>query len=202
METKPSFTAYLAKTVRIVTIPAILVTVLIVTLYFAEPHIFNSYADAVLAVVFLGIFPMLAYPFQYLIPKLKEKGRACQRMLAFIFCLLGYTAGFIYGFAAHVSAELLFVFITYFISVILLTFVNKVIKVKASGHACSITSPCLFIAKFCGWYYIFPCLIVAAASVWASLYLKRHTVKELLSGLLVCVVSFVIALVLYLFLIR
>lgn len=202
MNEKTAFPDYLAKTIRIITIPAILVTVLIVTLYFTEPYIFTSYVDAVLAVVFLGIFPMLAYPFQYCIPKLKEKGRACQRKLAFIFSLLGYTAGFIYGFAARVSAELLFVFITYFVSVIILTFVNKVIKVKASGHACSITSPCLFIAMFCGWYYIFPCLIVAAASVWASLYLKRHTAKELLSGSLVCMVSFVIALLFYLFLIR
>lgn len=74
---------------------------------------------------------------------------------------------------------------TYFISVVLLTFVNKVLKVKASGHACSITAPCLLIAMFCGWYHIFPCLLIAAASVWASLYLKRHTVKELLFGALI-----------------
>lgn len=74
---------------------------------------------------------------------------------------------------------------TYFISVVLLTFVNKVLKVKASGHACSIIAPCLLIAMFCGWYHIFPCLLIAAASVWASLYLKRHTVKELLFGALI-----------------
>lgn len=106
MENRKTPASRLAKAIRIITVPAILVTALIVTLYFTERYIFNTYVDAVSAIVFLGILPILAYPFQYAVPALRQKGRTCQRKLAFLFSLLGYTAGFIYGFAAKTSTEL------------------------------------------------------------------------------------------------
>lgn len=127
-ERKP-FAKYLAKALRVITVPAILVAALIVTLYFAVPHIFRGYADAVWAAVFLGAVPVAAYPFQYAVPALRRKGRNCHSKLTFIFSIAGYTAALIYGITAKTTPELLSVFTSYFVSVVILTFVNKALKI-------------------------------------------------------------------------
>lgn len=188
-----------ARIVRIITVPAVLVTAFLLILYFIRGDLFSSYWEMIAGIGFLGIFPILAYPFQLLIPSLKKKGRKGQRLLAFVFSLVGYTGGLLYGIIAGVSAALLFIFITYFVSVILLTVMNKVFKIRASGHACSITAPCFFLIYFCGWYFCFPCILIAAASFWSSLHLKRHTKSELISGVAVCLVSLIISLLFYYF---
>ena len=60
-----------------------------------------------------------------------------QRKLAFIFSLIGYATALLWAILVHTSKELLMICATYFISVVILTFFNKVLKKRASGHACS-----------------------------------------------------------------
>ena len=199
---KKSVADKIAKIIRVITLPPILFTSMSLILYFVNTDVFNSYIELIVAILLLGICPILAYPIQLCIPALKKGGRKSQRTLAFIFSLIGYTAGLFYGIFGNVLPKLKFVFILYFVAAVILAFVNKVIKIKASGHACSSVAPCLILTYLCKWYCIFPCLAVIALSVWASIRTKRHTIFELLLGAIVSVIAFVIALLFYIFLIR
>ena len=78
--------------------------------------------------------------------------------------------------------NLLYISVTYLLSVFLLTAVNKLTPLHASGHGCSLCGsvflPCLFL----GGVAFIPGAIFFAAALWASVYLKRHTVREFLLG--------------------
>lgn len=185
-----------AKIIRVITIPPIMVTGMILILHFAKTGVFHTSLDAVMAIVTLGILPVLAYPMQKIIPKLNAKGRDGQRSLAFVMSIIGYTISVIYGLIMKSGKETMLIFLTYFFSVIILTFFNKVVHVKASGHACSITAPLVFLVYFIGVKTILPCILIAALVVWSSLQLKRHTVKELTMGAVSCLIAFLVAMLL------
>lgn len=184
-----------AKCIRAVTVPPVLVTVMLVVLYEKCMVIFHGVRDLWVSLVWLGICPVLAYPLQKILPGWREKGRPGQRKLAFICSMVGYLIAAVYGLAAHVSLELQLIFNTYLLSVILLAFLNKVIKKRASGHACSITGPLIFLAYFVSWKMAAFCIFIGGMSFWASLKLKRHLPTDLLAGSGTCFVSFAIALV-------
>lgn len=181
----------LAKIIRIITVPPILVAELIIVLLFRRPDIFYSAVDYAVALIFLGLFPILVYPIWAMIPKLKKTGREGQRNLAFVGTVVGYTLAFLYSELGRVTSELKLVFGTYFIAVLLLTFMNKVLKVRASGHACSVVAPAVFLCYFCGWHTLPLCVLIIAVSFWGSLTLKRHKPMELFYGSTVCVISFI-----------
>ena len=183
----------IARIIRVITIPPILVSAMIVILYWKSRYFFGGVSDYVISLIGLGIFPVLAYPIQFMIPKLKEKGREGQRNLAFIGSVIGYFLAFLYGEMIGASAELRFIYRTYLIAVLLLVFMNKVLKKRASGHACSIMAPLLFLSYFVGWKVCIGCILIAASSFWASLVLKRHKASDLIAGSLVCIISFGIA---------
>lgn len=187
----------IAKIIRIITVPPFLVAALIIILYFQKSDIFRGITDYTAALVFLGLFPVLVYPIWAVIPKLKEKGREGQRNLAFIGTLIGYTFAFLYGELSGAVPELKLIFRTYFIAVLLLTFANKVLKKRASGHACSVVSPTLFLYCFVGWYTLSVCIFIIAVSFWGSLTLKWHKPMEFLGGSIVCILSFISAYLMY-----
>lgn len=87
----------LAKIIRIITVPPILVAELIIVLLFRRPDIFHSAVDYAVALIFLGLFPILVYPICAMIPKLKKTGREGQRNLAFVGTVVGYTLAFLYS---------------------------------------------------------------------------------------------------------
>ena len=185
-----------AKLIRIISVPPIIITFLLVILNAARPGIFRNNIEVLTSIILLGIVPVLAYPFQLLSSSLGAMGRTMQRKLAFIFSLIGYSTALLWAIWVHVSKELLMICATYFISVVILTFFNKVLKKKASGHACSITGPLVFLIYLVDWKLIFPCLIIAMLIFWSSLYLQRHTKTDLfwgvLSNLLAFALSFII----------
>lgn len=180
----------LAKVIRVITVPPLLIIVLLILLYNFRADIFNSPWELLWLLLLLGIVPVLAYPLQLLLPGWKAKGREGQRKLAFILSIAGYTAAMAVGYGMHVSNDLQLICNTYFISVVLLAILNKLFHVRASGHACSMTGPLVFLIYYIGWIYLPISLIVAAAVIWSSLYLKRHTVKDLILGILVCLAAF------------
>lgn len=185
-----------AKILRIISVPPVMVTFLLVILNTTRPDIFRNNVEVLTSVILLGIVPVLAYPFQLLSSSLKNMGRPMQRKLAFIFSLIGYSTALLWAILIHTSKELLMICTTYFISVVILTFFNKVLKKRASGHACSITGPLVFLIYLVDWKLIFPCLLIAAFIFWSSLYLQRHTKTDLfygvLSNLLAFALSFII----------
>ncbi len=181
-----------AKTIRIFTIPPILVSVLLCAIYFLHPGVFLHTWDYPMALLCLAIIPTLAYPLQPFIPGFKGKGRSSQRSLAFIMSAIGYTVGVIYAFVSNAADEYKFILSAYFLSIILLLIFNKGFHLKASGHACGILGPLLFAVFFLGWEWAIPCAVTAAGVAWSSVTLSRHTPRELLLGGLCALVSFAV----------
>ena len=179
-----------AKIIRIISVPPIMITSLLVMLNATRADIFCSSTEVFISIILLGVVPVLAYPFQFLSSSMREKGRSMQRKLAFIFSLVGYSSALLWAVIVHVSKELLMICSTYFMSVIILTFFNKVLKKRASGHACSVTGPLVFLIYLVNWKLIFPCLIIAILIFWSSLYLQRHTKTDLFYGMLSNLLAF------------
>ena len=185
----------IAKAIRVLSVPPVMVSVLILILAFSKDGIFRSTLEIVITIVLLGFVPILAYGLQKILPGFKEQGREGQRKLAFITNLVGYSAAFLWALIADVENALLLICSTYFFSVVFLTICNKGLHYRASGHACSITGPLVLLIYFFGWKVIIPCLVIAALIIWSSIYLKRHTVKEIVGGIVVCLLSFTLSLV-------
>lgn len=172
----------LAKAVRIATVPPVMVTALILILTFACSGVVKSGVEAGAAIVCLGVLPVLAYPLQGLFPSWRSRGREGQRKLAFLFSLIGYTLALLFGIAAKAGRAMMLVFWTYFISVLLLTLCNAVIKVRASGHMCSVAAPMLLLVYFLDWRAAVPCALLFGLVAWSSVMLKRHTTGEVVLG--------------------
>ncbi len=183
--------AVLAKIVRVITIPPIMICTLIAILAFFCDNIFIGVTDMLMSALFLGIFPVIAYPVSYIIPKLSARDK--QRNLAFVFTGIGYLAAILYGLIASVTPNLMLIYMTYFMSAVVLTIVNKVIKVRASGHACACVGPLLFLMYFISFKVMLPCLLLIAVIVWASRTLNRHSLRELALGAATSVVSFAVS---------
>lgn len=175
----------LAKGIRVLTVPPLLVSGMLIILTVSLDHFCDSGTQMVLAILLLGILPILAYPLQRLLPT-KGEVREEQRNIAFVLTFTGYLTAFIFSMAGTCGRELRYIIVSYFISMLLLVFFNKVLHVRASGHACSVTGTLYFLSFFLGKQAVIPCICIAAAVVWASLRLKRHTVQEIFWGAAVC----------------
>ncbi len=187
----------IAKAIRIVTVPPVIVSILILILVKVKPEMFRSIWEPFFSVLCLGIVPALAYPVQPLIPALKKDRREGQRTLAFIFTAAGYAVAFAVGYAVHVDRMLQFLYNGYFLSVLVLVFFNKILHIRASGHATSITGPLIFLIFFTGPYALLPCILTEVLVFWSSLYLKRHKLTDLALGALVCLLAFAAAYLIY-----
>ena len=175
----------LAKGIRVLTVPPVLITGMLVVLTVSLDNFCSNMMQMTLAILFLGLVPVLAYPIQKLLPS-KGEVREEQRNIAFILTFTGYLTALICSIAGNCGRELRYIIVSYFISMSLLVFFNKVLHVRASGHACSVTGTLYFLSFFLGRAAIIPCLGIAIAVVWSSLHLKRHTIKEIFWGSAVC----------------
>lgn len=182
-----------AKAIRTCTIPPLVVTMLLVFLYFVRSEIFRNAWDLVLAIMFLAIVPTLAYPLQSVLPHYRDMDkREGQRKLAFLMSITGYITGFLLSVISGVSIELKFIYATYVLSVIILIIFNKGLKFRASGHACGVFGPLIHAVYFMGWGWLLPCALAVYAVVWSSLFLMRHTKGELLWGGISAATAFVV----------
>lgn len=178
-----------AKIIRILTVPPIEVFVMLTILYKKYGNIFASIKEYFVAILFLAVIPMCAY----ILPAKssdKENARNHQRNLAFAFNFLSYLMAILIGYFASFSHMLLQILTAYFLSVLLLTFFNKVVHIRASGHACSCTLPYLILSFYFGRIALLICLILYFAEFWASVELKRHTKVEFLLGSLTACLIF------------
>lgn len=182
-----------AKSVRVVTIPPILVLALLTILIGNFDEFYTGVLDYALAVVFLMLIPTLAYPAQMLHPVWRTQGRACQRKLAFIFSVIGYSVGLSLAIINRAQPKLLTIYIGYFCSVLLLTVFNKGLKIHASGHAAGVTGPLLYFAVFSNAWLVPVAALLYVAIIWSSVKMKRHTVTEFILGTLCSVLAFIIS---------
>ncbi len=183
----------LAGVIRIITVPPIMVIGLLLILYFCSPQPFGTLPELLIAILLLGLVPVLAYPSQPLFPRYRQKGREGQRELAFVFTGVGYTIAFLWALLAGISPAVRTVCAGYFFSALLLTLCNKVLHRRASGHACSAVGPLLFLIYYFGWRMLLPSVVIAALIAWASVTLRRHTPTDLLWGTLCSMFGFAIA---------
>jgi len=180
----------IAKAVRVVTIPPLMVTAVLLILWFFVEGVYRGAGDLAAAIAALGLFPVLAYPVSIIIPSIRKGGRKSQRRLAMIFSVIGYVGGMIYAFAAKVQKPLMLIFVSYMLSLIVLVVFNWVIRLRASGHACSMAGPLVLLVYFLGWQYVFLCAALMALVFWSSLTLKRHKLSELIIGVVCTLVGF------------
>ena len=192
---EPSSTkARIARLIRAVTVPPVLVCSLLLILFFCRRSLFSGVASLVWSLVFLALVPLSAYPLSAVLPGWRKKGREGQRNLAFVMNLAGYAAALLYGLFTRSSAGRMLIYWTYFLSVAVLLILNKIVRLRASGHACSIAGPLILLCWFLGWVGVLPCLAVFGAVLWSSLALKRHTLRELLIGALSAFAAFSLSL--------
>ena len=190
----------IAKVIRVLTIPPIIISVLLILLFAHNNGVFNSLSELLISVTFFGIVPVLAYPVSHIIPKIREKGRDGQRALAFVFTILGYIFAVIYSLSAPTSNGLKFICVTYLMSALFLVVFNKLLHIKASGHACSTVGPLTLAVYYLGIHALPVSVITALLTAWSSVKLKRHTVSDLFFGAFVClpgsILSYIIVYVL------
>lgn len=182
-----------AKTVRVITIPPMLVFALLTILLGNFGEFYRGFADYLAALTFLMIIPTLAYPVQMMVPAWKVQGRPFQRKLAFVFSVTGYTMGLALALLSKVEPKLLSIYVGYFTSVIFLTIFNKGLKIHASGHAAGITGPLLYLAVYSEIWMVPIAAILYVAIIWSSLKIKRHTASEFLLGTLCSVAAFIVS---------
>mgnify|MGYP002672864937 CR=1 FL=1 len=183
----------IAKVIRVLSVPPIMVSVFILILASNKKYIFTHVSQIIIMILLLGIVPALAYVLSNMISTVKIKGREGQRKLAFITTLIGYTIALLWAVITDVSKDLMLICLMYFTSVLLLTICNKGLHFRASGHASSFTGPLILTIYFMGWKVIIPPVFIAILIVWSSVYLKRHTLKELAGGMIVNIFSFIIS---------
>lgn len=174
----------LAKIIRICSIAPFMACVMLSTLFFRNSDIFGSTLNFLLAILFLTILPVLAYPLQPIIPHFKNRGRDGQRELAMVFAVCGYIMGCVICFISNSTTSLWIIYLEYLFSGLCILICNKLFHLKASGHACGVVGP---ICLLC--YFRVPVLItgllITLMVYWASLKMGRHTFPQLLGGSLI-----------------
>lgn len=187
----------ISKIIRVITVPVFVSFVLLLILWLVNPAFFQSTVHFVLAVIFICLLPMLAYPISYFIPKLKVKGREFQRKLAIALSLVGYFAGFAISLLTNSPAMELVVYSTYFFSGLLLIVCDTFFGIKASGHSCSLTGPIAVLTYAISPFYLFGLLLLGLVYA-SSIILKRHTIWQLLIGSALSVIAFIISAIIFL----
>jgi len=172
----------LFKFIRKITMPPVFAAALLIIVYITHTSYFGSIWHLFGALFFLSILPTLAYPLQRFFKKYKDRGREGQRSLAMIFSFAGYLLGTITAFVFSAPTELKIIYLEYLLCGIGMLLLNKVFKVKASGHACGIVGPVLLFLYF-GLYI--PAIIgtVLILPVYiSSVRTKQHTLLQLIGG--------------------
>lgn len=145
-----------------------------------------------MGVLFLTILPISAYPLQPLIPKYRDQKREGQRNLAILMGVTGYIIGILWAIIFDIPESLLFIFMVYFLSGIGIVIFNKLIKLRASGHACGVMGPFLILINFIGSKAILGILVIISV-FWSSIKMKRHTPLQLILGTMIPVVAFLLS---------
>ena len=177
----------LAHVIRIISIPPVMVSLLVLVLALFADRFFSSKMDVAAMLVCLALIPLAAYPLSWMIPYVREKGREGQRNLAFVLSLAGYVLGWFYAKFFNPNRHQIFVYTIYLLSVLLLLLWNKVFHLRASGHGCSVTGPVVLAGYYLGLVGIIIGTACYLSIFWASVSAKRHKWDEFLGGSVLCI---------------
>ena len=183
--------------IRKITVPPVFAASLLIIAYIIYPNYFGSIWHVLGGLLFLCILPLLAYPLQKYIPHFKDKGRDGQRSLAMIFSAVGYLLGTLVAFVTHAPVELKIIYLEYLLCGIAMLVLNKVFKLKASGHACGIVGPVLLMLYFKMYILAIVGTLLIIPVYVSSLKTKRHTAPQLIGGSFIPLVALGIICLLY-----
>jgi len=180
-------TLKLANFLRKITAPPFEALVFVIALYIRKRELFHSPYEAATAALCLAVIPFSVYAFR--LPREK------QRSFAMIVSSAGYIALFALGLIMHSERTLICIYLMYVLSVAVLLVFNKLLKVRASGHACAITGPALILCALVGGWWYPVCILGYCATLWASVKTNRHTAREFLLGSAAYLMAAAIALI-------
>lgn len=173
-----------AKIIRVMTLAPLMACVMLVIVFCTRPEEMGGVEEFVFSLLFLVVFPLLAYPLQRFIPGYKDKGRDGQRNLAIIFAVSGYVFGCLLNLLLHSPTGMWVIYLGYLLSGLGVFAFNRFFHLKASGHACGVAGPAALLVYF-RLPAVIPGLVILALTWWASLRMKRHTWQQLLGGTLI-----------------
>lgn len=180
------------KVIRVVTVAPVLALIMTIIVAGNCEGIFPFPWHLAYSMFFLGVLPLLAYPFQKYIPGYRDKGREGQRNLAIIFAVAGFAAGCVMSFVFPASDGLRVIFLEYVCGALGVLVFNKGFHIRISGHACGALAPVALFLYF-GLYGAAAAGTVLAVLVFvASIKTKRHTFFQLIGGGLVPLISIVV----------
>ena len=179
----------LAKIIRILTIAPLGAFVLVTLLFLLRQESFGNLTAYLLAVFYLTVLPVSAYPLQPLIPGFRKQGREGQRNLAILMANAGYLCGILTLCFTSASRMQWTIYLTYLFSGLGIILFNKFLKIKASGHACGIVGPIALSVYHIGIYGILAGSLIFLLMCWSSVTLKRHTPSQLLWGSILPIVA-------------
>lgn len=175
----------ISKGMRIITLAPLMAFATVTVLFINKCAFFGGTYNFIMALLFLTVLPLLAYPLQPYIPHFKDKGRDGQRTLAMIFAVCGYILGCVTGLALSAPSLVMFIYLEYLLSGMVILIFNKVFKLRASAHACGIIGPAVMLAYF-GVVWTLPIgVILYFAAFWASVRMKRHTPLQFIGGAII-----------------
>ncbi len=168
--------------IRKITVPPTFAATLLILGFVICPEYFGSAWNLISGLVFICVLPLLAYPLQKYIPRFKDKGRAGQRSLAMIFSAVGYLLGTLIAFLTKAPTEYKIICMEYLLCGIAMLVLNKVFKLKASGHACGIVGPVLMMIYFKMFIPAAVCSLLIIPVFISSVKTKQHTAWQLVGG--------------------
>ncbi len=178
--------------IRKITIPPVFAVVLLCSVYVTHPAAIGSVWQLIAGILFLAGLPTLAYPLQKYIPHFKDKGRDGQRNLAMLFSFAGYLLGTVVTLWQDAPVELKIIYLEYLFCGISMLVLNKVFKLKASGHACGVIGPMIMMVYLGLYIPAAICALFAVPVYISSVKTKRHTPMQLLGGALIPLVMLLI----------
>ena len=187
-----SFMKKLGMIIRKITIPPVFALVLLISVCLSNLNNISILLHAIEGVIFIAIFPVLAYPLQKHIPAYKDKGREGQRSLAIIFSFAGYLIAVIIAFLFKAPEIIKFIYLNYLFCGFSILLCDIVFKLKASGHTCGVTGPLITMVYFKLYIPAIICALFAVPVFIASIYTKRHTPLQVLGGAIIAFVALVV----------
>ena len=181
----------LAYAIRKLTLAPLLAAFMLIYLYSVQPEIFftvpvgKSIHVLIRQLLFLSLFPLLAYPMQPLIPAFRDKGRDGQRHLAMLFAFAGYLLNCILNTCMDTPKELRWIGWVYLLSGIMILLLNRLCGFRASGHAAGVGAVAGIPVVLGHQNALIVSLPLLLCVCWASIKMKRHTLSQFIVGLVI-----------------
>lgn len=182
----------LAKIIRVITIAPVMAICLILLLLVNTNNTFNNVCDLLMSIIFIVFIPTTSYILQKKFSVFSGDMRTGERKLAIVFSFFAYTILLIYALLSDTLELYKIMVLTYFLSGTMIFLFTFIFKINASGHMCGVSGPVALLFYVFGtwWGFLFLLLIAVA---WSSIYLKRHSFKELIIGTIIPVISLIIS---------